>query len=101
MKKLEEEWKQQHYVGYRGQTGDNEDRSYLKLLKDFRKKIDIQYNFEKEEMMLIAGQLVNKFKDYKVKLLEVWNVIELEQDQSFESKGKAVETKNIGKYSDL
>ena len=69
MKKLEEEWKKQQYVGYKGYVSENGSEPYLNILKEFRNKVELQFNFEKEEMLSIMNNIVKKFKEFKMKLL--------------------------------
>ena len=39
MKILEEEWKKQQYVGYKGYVSENGSEPYLNILKEFRNKV--------------------------------------------------------------
>ena len=56
-------------MGYRGYVSENGSEPYLNILKEFRNKIELQFNFEKEEMLSIMNNIVKKFKEFKIKLL--------------------------------
>ena len=102
MKKLEENWKVQHYVGHQGYIPDTTNASYLNILRNFRNKVKIQLNFEKEEMVLINNKIIEKFKDLKVKLIETWKIIDyFDQPKAQPANDNTVETKNAEKCTNL
>ena len=77
MKKLEEDWKSQHYVGYQSQGKSHSSSTYVRVLKEFKSKVEGQVLFEKEEMNRISNNISQKLTDLKIKLLEGWSTLNL------------------------
>ena len=66
-----------------------------KIVKEFQNKIELQINLEREEMTLITTNIGSKFKEYKQKLIEIWNLLNFfERNKCFKSNGNTVETQN-------
>lgn len=73
---MQEEWIKQHYISNGTNFTEVNSGSYMKLLKELRHKIELQINFEKEEMESISRNILIKLKDFKCKVVEAWNLID-------------------------
>jgi hypothetical protein len=75
---------------------------YLKFLREFRNKVDLQITLEREEMTSITHKVSSQFKDYKAKLMEGWNLLDTMDKTILKTAHfNMVETKHQEKYTDL